>query len=144
MSFKKEALSFYEMMIVFVGFSITGLLMFFVCFSENKPVALLFLFFALFFSLIAVFNFKNFHNDYITINEIGVSCYKKDEILWEYKWCEIAKFKKINLLRWPAVAVIIYNEFGEPDQFALEGHSFQLCRTAQKALNMYGKEKTIE
>lgn len=82
-------------------------------------------------------------NDYITIDENGISCKRKSELIWSFKWDEIAQIKKCNVNRHRGVALITYNKRGEPEcSFENGGHDFELCKKAKQALQNYGK--TIE
>ncbi len=137
MSFRKDTMSFYEMTIVFIIFTLIAL--FLCCNSKSKVLCLFFFLWAVIFLVVIILNFKCFFNYYITINDVGVSCKKESKILWEYKWEEIAKFKKCTSLRWPAVGIVTYSASGNIEQFFLNDRKFQLCKTAQLALEKYGK-----
>lgn len=79
------------------------------------------------------------HNEFIIINEIGISCQKSGKQLWVYEWESIAELKKSSRFLMPSMQVIAYNKGGEPERFALPNHYFQLGRTAMEAIKRYYK-----
>lgn len=85
--------------------------------------------------LIFIFNKNNF----ITINETGISCHSAKEQLWEYTWDDIAELRKGSYLRSSGIYVIAYSKSGEPEQYAVSGHCFQLGKAAKQAIEKYYK-----
>ena len=81
------------------------------------------------------------YNEFITINEAGISCEKAGTKLWTYTWDRVAELKKSFRFRTPSIEVITYCKSGAPEPFALPNHYFQLGRAARKALKQYYKPK---
>ena len=79
------------------------------------------------------------YNEYITINEFGISSQKSGEELWKYEWDKIAELKKSSRFLMPSVEVIAYNKCGESEQYAHTNHYFQLNKVAKKAIEIYYK-----
>jgi len=80
------------------------------------------------------------HNEYISINEVGISCQKARKQLWAYKWEDIAELKKGSRFLMPSIEVIAYNKCGKLEQYAHAEHYFQLSGVARKALKHYYKK----
>lgn len=86
--------------------------------------------------VLALVNSK-LHNEFIIINEQGISCQKSGKQLWACNWDKIAELKKSSRFLMPAIEVIKYDSCGNPEQFAMSNHYFQLGKTAKKAINQY-------
>ena len=83
------------------------------------------------------------HQEFIEINEKGISCRKAEALLWEYAWDSIAELKESSRFLMPSIEVITYNRCGKPEQYALSDHYFQLGREARKALKRYYSTGTV-
>lgn len=88
--------------------------------------------------LLIVAHFYNHH--YITINENGISCSRKNKLQWSLKWDEIAQIKRTRVNRNRGFALYIYNKRGESEySFENGGYEIELSKQAKQALNFYGK-----
>lgn len=88
--------------------------------------------------LLIVAHFYNFH--YITINENGISCSRKNKMQWSLKWDEIAQIKRTRVNRNRGFALYIYNKRGDPEySFENGGYVIELSKQAKQALKFYGK-----
>lgn len=76
-------------------------------------------------------------NEFILIDEIGITCYKSNKLEWKCKWDSIAKIKRGTYYRWPGVRVLLYDKNGMPEEYEYCGRNFNLCRTAKEALEKY-------
>lgn len=143
MTFRKNRFFFIECSVCAVIFTMLSLIMMFISLDKGKQSVFLWLIFAAFWTFITICSFKWLNNEYITIDENGISCKRKSKLLWSFKWDEIAKLQKSRELGNPGIAIITYNKKGESEySFENGGHSFQLCKMAKQALQFYGK--TIE
>ena len=77
------------------------------------------------------------HNEFITINENGISCWKSGKNMWKYEWNSISQLKRSSRFRMPSIEIIGYNKYGEAEQYAIDGHYFQFGKTAKKAIEKY-------
>ena len=73
-------------------------------------------------------------NEFILIDETGISCYKSNRLEWKCTWDSIAKLRKCTWDRWPGVRLVLYDKKGIPDEYGYRKREFQLCRTAKEAL----------
>lgn len=89
--------------------------------------------------IVLIFVNPSIHNEFITINENGIVCQKAGARVWVYNWEDIAELRKSSHFRMPSIEIIPYNKQGEPEQFSLPGHYFQLGRIAKKAIEQYHK-----
>ena len=80
-------------------------------------------------------------NEYILMDEVGVSCQASGKVLWEYEWERIAELKRSSRYLYPSMEVITYNKFGKPEQADGSRNYFQLGRAARKAVAQYYKPK---
>lgn len=76
-------------------------------------------------------------NEFILIDETGISCYKSNRLEWKCTWDSIAKLKRCTCDRWPGVRLVLYDKKGIPDEYGYRKREFQLCRTAKEALEKY-------
>lgn len=130
MTFRKNSLIFYESQTVYIIFAILCLTM-----VPMFSFELSFLFSFLF--LILVFINPRLHNEFVTINEIGIICYKAGERIWQYEWNRIAELQKSSRFRMPSLEIVIYDDFGDENSRVQTGHYFQLGKTAKNAINKY-------
>lgn len=132
MMFRKNTLLFYQSEIFYFVMAILCLALFPML---GLGLSLLYVFP---FAVLMLVNPK-LHNEFITINEIGISCQRSGIQLWAYEWDTIAGLKRSSRFLMPSIEVIPYNKCGEPEQFAMSNHYFQLGRAARKAVKRYYK-----
>lgn len=131
MTFRKNSLIFYESQIVYIIFAILCLTM-----ISIYGFVISLLFSGLF--LILIFANPRLYNEFVTINEIGVSCCKAGKIIWQYEWDDIAKLQKSSRYLMPSLEIVIYDA-EKTDSKVLTGHYFQLGKTAKQAVDKYYK-----
>lgn len=131
MTFRKNSLMFYESQIVYIIFAILCLTM-----ISMYGFVISLLFSGLF--LILIFANPRLYNEFVTINEIGVSCCKAGKIIWQYEWDDIAKLQKSSRCLMPSLEIVIYDA-EKTDSKVLTGHYFQLGKTAKQAVDKYYK-----
>ena len=78
-------------------------------------------------------------NEYITIDDIGVRCFQGAALVWSYGWDDIAELRKSSRYKLPSIDVIVFDRFGKPEPYALDGQYFQTCKVARKAIDQYYK-----
>ena len=132
MMFRKDSLLFYQCEIFYVVMTILCLTLVPILGGE---ISFLYLF--PFFVLILVN--PQLHNEFIAINETGISCQKSGKQLWAYEWNSIAELKGSSRFLMPSIEVIVYNKHGESERVALPNQCFQLGRTAKEAIKRYYK-----
>lgn len=131
MMFRKNSLLFYHSEILSIIIAILSL----VIVPTLRIMSILFIF-----PLIAfILANPQLHNEFITINETGISCQQSGKQLWAYEWDSIAELRKSSRFMLPSIEVIVYNKYGEAEKFALHNQYFQLGRTARKAVKQYYK-----
>ena len=132
MMFRKDSLLFYQSEIFYI-------VMVIVCMTliPILGIVISLLYMCPFIVLILV-NPK-LHNEFITIDENGISCKKSGKHLWVYEWDSIAELKACSRFLMPSIAVIVYNKHGESERFALPNQYFQLGRMAREAIMRYYK-----
>lgn len=128
MIFRKDALLFYQNQIICITMSIC--LIFMLTFGLEWFLLIEIPF------VILILLFPKIYNEYIIIDEYGISCHKSGMPLWEFNWMEIAELKKSSRYRSPSVEIIKYDKFGTPEQFSYE-YYFQMSKMARKALKQY-------
>lgn len=79
------------------------------------------------------------HNEFVVINEAGISCQKSGKQLWAYEWGSIAELKRSSRFLMPSVEIIVYDKHGGSEQFALPDQYFQLGKAAKEAIKRYYK-----
>lgn len=77
------------------------------------------------------------HNEFITINEIGISCEKSGELFWAYEWDSIVELKRSSRFLMPSIEVIAYNKCGGTEYFGVSNQYFQLGKAAREAIKRY-------
>lgn len=92
-------------------------------------VPVVFLFMILIFQLI-------WKKPVVTIDELGITCQRGTQILWSYRWYEIAELRIGNQLRNPCVEIIIKSDC-HSDGKLFNGAWFQLSFQAKRALKQY-------
>lgn len=134
MTFRKKAILYYEL-------EIFCIVMMPLCLGLIPLLGLgLSLLSALPFVVLLLANPK-LYNEYITMNELGITCRKAGVQLWAYDWDSVACLKKVSRFRVPSVEVIAYNKSGNPEQYCIPDHYFQLGRAARRALRQYYKSE---
>ena len=134
MMFRKNSLLFYQSEIFYIVMTILCLTL--------LPIQVVEIFFlCLFPFLVLILVNPQLHNEYISINETGISCQKSGKQLWAYGWDSIAELRRSSRFLLPSIEVIAYNKHGEPEQYALSNQYFQLGRTAREAIKRYYKPK---
>lgn len=130
MTFRRDSLLFYQSEIAYIIMITLSLCLFPILGKE------LMLFYLLPFIVLLLVNPK-LHNEFIIINENGISCRKSGKQLWSYEWESIAELRKSSRFLMPTIEVIAYNKCGKPALFSQPNHYFQLGRTAKKAIMQY-------
>ena len=77
------------------------------------------------------------YNEYITINESGISCQKAGTLLWAYEWNSITELKNSSRFLLPSIEIIVNNKNVESPQYSTTNYYFQLNRTAKEAIKRY-------
>lgn len=131
MVFRKNSLLFYEGEVIYIVFVIVSLTL-----IPILGIGLSLLC-ALTFVILIVVN-PWLHNEFITIDEIGISCHKSGKQIWAYEWNRIAKLQRSSRFRLPSIEIMIYRSCTKPEQYHFSGHYFQLGRVAKKAIRQYG------
>ena len=78
-------------------------------------------------------------NEFITIDEDGIRCCQGVNTIWSYGWDNIAELRKTSRYLLPSIDVIVFDRFGKPEPFALNGQYFQIGKVARKAIDQYYK-----
>lgn len=133
MTFRKESLLFYQSETLYV-------IMIVLCLFLYPTIGLVssLLFMLPFFVLILV-NPK-LHNEFITINEDGISCQKAGIQIWAYQWNDVVELKKGSRYLLPSIEIIVNSEQGKSIRISKPNHYFQLGRLAKKAIVQYFKQ----
>lgn len=132
MTFRKDSLLFYQSEIFCIVMAI-------LCLSLIPTIGFGLSLLCIFPVVILMLVNPKLHNEFITINEIGIACQKSGIQLWTYEWDSIAELKRSSRFLMPSIEVIVYNEFGKPQQFAVSNQYFQLGCSARKAVKQYYK-----
>ena len=136
MTFRKNATNFYQSEFIYIFTVLLSLVLIFIpAFNE---IQIIFFVSACLFALLAVINPK-LYNEFITIDETGISCRRADKILWSYHWDEIAQLKKGQRFLHPSVEVIVFDKQGNKEPFAGADKYFQLSKSAKTAIKKYYK-----
>ena len=131
MSFRKDALLYYQHQAICIIMVIV------VCCVLLPAIGLnLSLLYCFPFPLLMLLNIK-LNNEFITIDEYGISCQKAGIQLWVYTWDDIADLKKKSRFLMPSIEIISHSKCGELEWFARSKHYFQLGKTAKKAIKRY-------
>lgn len=130
MVFRENSLLFYQSELLFIVLAILS-------FSLISTLGLyMSLLYASPFVVLILVNFK-LHNEYIVVNENGISCQKSGRQLWAYEWHDIAELRKSSRYLLPSIDIITFNKSGEVAQFAPPNHYFQLGKAAREAIKRY-------
>ena len=84
------------------------------------------------FAALAVLN-PIMNADYVIIDDVGIKCEHKGNVLWAHKWSDIHELRKIALYRNPGCQIVLQSEAG-PERMQC---FFQLGVSARKALKKY-------
>ncbi len=133
MKFRKNSLLFYQSEFLYIFMAVLCLAVI--------PIFKSFMFLGgtFLFALLAVINTK-LYNEFIVINEIGISCQRSGDQLWSYEWDMVADLKRSTRFLLPSIEVIVYDKSGTPKCFAENDHYFHLGKTAKNAVNKYYKK----
>ena len=99
MIFRKNALLFYQSEIAYI---ITAVLCLTLIPTTGVGLCLLYM---IPFIILILIN-PILHNEFIEINENGISCRKSDKQLWEYGWNSVAELRKSSRFLLPSIDVI--------------------------------------
>lgn len=132
MIFRKDSLLFYQSEIFCIAMTILCLALIPIL---GEEISILFM---LPFIILILVNPK-LHNEFITINETGISCQKSGKQLWAHEWGCIAELKRSSRFLMPSIEIITYNKRGESERFAKPNQYFQLGRIAREAIKRYYK-----
>lgn len=136
MTFRKNTTNFYQSEFIYIFTVLLSLVLIFIpAFNE---IQIIFIVSACLFALLAVINPK-LNNEFITIDETGISCCRADKILWSYQWDEIAQLKKGQRFLHPSVEVIVFDKQGNKESFAGADKYFQLSKSAKTTIKKYYK-----
>ncbi len=130
MTFRKDSLLFYQSEIAYIAITI-------VCLVLIKPLGVVWYLLGILPFVVFILINPIIYNEFITINENGISCWKRGRCMWEYEWNSISQLKRSSRFLMPSIEIIGYNKYGEAEQYAVDGHYFQLGKTAKKAIENY-------
>ncbi len=83
MTFRKNATNFYQSEFFYIFAVLLSLVLIFIpSFNEIRIILIVS---ACLFALLALINPK-LHNEFITIEETGISCHRSSNLLWSYQW----------------------------------------------------------
>lgn len=126
MRFRKNGIMFWEHQIIYllisVGSAALALVMKWTV--PLLPAAL--------FGVLAALN-PIMNADFIIVDDTGIACERKRNVLWAYNWSDIHELRRITLYGNPGCQIVLRCEAGpERTQFC-----FQLGVSARKALKKY-------
>lgn len=126
MRFRKNGIMFWEHQILYLVFCIASAVMALVMKWHVLllPAAL--------FAALALFN-PIMNADFIIIDDAGIKCERKGNVLWAHKWSDIHELRKIALYRNPGCQIVLQSEAG-PERTQC---CFQLGVSVRKALKKY-------
>lgn len=133
MTFRKDSLSFYANYVICSMFVISSLAIIPIM---GLVVAIICMFP---FAVLLIMNHK-LKNEFITVNENGISCHNSKKQLWAYEWDDIYQLRSVSHYRLPAIGVATYYKYakcGEPDFYIAPNCYFQLGKKAKEALALY-------
>lgn len=90
--------------------------------------------------LLLLYGLRNF-DEYVTVDEKGITCEKKGEILWQYAWFEIAYLLIGAENRSPGVHIILKVDCQDKRFYPQPKGSFQLTKASREALNSYCRKE---
>ena len=118
-----------------------------VLFAELE-IWLVSVFFALL-SIVCLLGASKLYDEYITINENGISCSRKGTQIWAYAWDDIVALQRGTRYSQPSMDIIVPSPCRALDSCREipgargSGHYFQLSKTAKQALALYYKDGVI-
>ena len=131
MTFRKDSLSFYQSQTAYI---ITIVL----CLALVSMLELrLFLLCTFPLVVLVLVNSKLFYNEFVTIDNTGISCFKKEKVIWEYEWEKIIELKGSSRYRMRSVEIVIDDNAKEVVPFDYSIHYFQLGNAAMNAIAQY-------
>lgn len=154
MTFRKDSLLFREHQIGFFAFAILCLVcipilkIFNISEDTLAEVILSLCFFLgfLLFGVLAMISSKQ-HNEFVTVNESGISCHKAGKLLWQYEWNEILALKRSQRYKLPSIEIVVQSpcigldSCREIENARCSGDYFQLSRAAKEAIERYYKSR---
>lgn len=132
MRFRKDSLLFYESETAYIVISIFGLILI-------PMLGFGYFLVATSFFILLIFVNPKLYQEYITIDETGISCHKAGAPLWLYEWDSIAELRRSCRYLWPSIEIITHQQLTEPTLIGGCGHYFQLCKAAKEAIEKYYK-----
>ena len=102
--------------------------------SQEWVMALFVLCFVAFAALMPVV-----HNEFVTVDDVGIRCTIKDKVMWAYTWNDIIKLKRSSRFQMPSVEIVIDDHANAIVPYDNSIHYFQLGKTARKAIAQYYK-----
>lgn len=130
MTFRKNALLFYESQICYFVF---GLMSCMIIPFWGLGWALVL---AALFVVLLLINPK-LHCELITINELGISCHKAGKQLWYFEWHNIVKLQRSSRFRMPSIEIILKNTPIMQNSIYSSDYYFQMGIAAKKAIEQY-------
>lgn len=135
MIFRKDSFLFYQGVIMYIVVAI-------LCLALIPVLGLSLSLILIIPFVVLIFANTGLHNEYIVMDEKGISCYKSGKDLWGYRWNSVAELRKSNRFLMPSIEVIVYNKCGAPEPFAHPNEYFQLSRSAKKAIKQYYNQQS--
>lgn len=132
MRFRKNSLLFIQSEILYI---VMGIFCVPLIFMLGLALSLLYMFP---FMVMILVNSK-LYNEFVEIDETGISCQKSGKQLWSYRWESIAELKKTSRFLMPSIEILTYNKHGESERFSHTNHYFQLGGVAKEAIERYAK-----
>ena len=133
MTFRKNSLQLYEWEVAHI---VLGLMTMVGCFLVGWTMMLFFIP-----SIVQIFVGPLLFNEFITIDEHGIICKRSGNIIWSYKWNDIAELKRSYRYRRLAIEIILIDSKDETETPQFLGHYFLLNSTAKKAIEQYHKRE---
>ena len=132
MTFRRDKKQFYEGLVLLLLFTVLSVLFIFIFGWELSGFAAVW--------AVLLVGYPRCFQQYITIDERGISCREKDRQLWAFEWHQIIDLKKYSRYRNPGIALVLTEEAERQRQDAT-ATSFQLCKEARVALDRYYGEQ---
>ncbi len=91
-----------------------------------------------------LYGLPRYFNEFISIDNSGISCEKAGNVLWAYEWNQVVGLRKCSRFFQPAIRLVL-DERGEKRLHDPMMICFQLSKRAKQALTRYlPKEVTLE
>lgn len=134
MQFRKDSISFWQAQIPCIILPFFALALF-------QIAGWQFLLFCVILSGFFIWLNPKLYNEYLTINDVGISCCQSGETIWEYKWDAIARLQRSSRYLLPSMEIMIETVYRGEKTIEHSGHYFQLSRAAKEALARYYTQK---